>query len=139
MNPDTLNSTAQLTGMAAVGKTAAALLVIILMILACAWLLHRLRQHGGMQQKLLQVVASSSVGPKERVVIVAVEDTWLVLGVANGTVNKLHELPAPAGTGSDNAQYPQFAPDDSFSARLGKALRYQTSRLGKTGDTAGSD
>jgi flagellar protein FliO/FliZ len=46
------------------------------------------------------------VGPRERVVIVEVEDTWLVVGVAPGRVNALHQMPkgrlaatpdAPAG------------------------------------------
>ncbi len=49
----------------------------------------------------LKAVATLSVGARERVVVIEAGESWLVLGVAPGRVNKLHvmprqELPAPA-------------------------------------------
>ena len=42
---------------------------------------------------LIKVVAGASVGQRERVVLVEIGDTWVVLGVAPGRVNALHTLP----------------------------------------------
>ena len=42
---------------------------------------------------LLRIVAGTAVGPRERVVVVEVGDTWLVLGVAPGQVSALAEIP----------------------------------------------
>jgi flagellar protein FliO/FliZ len=39
------------------------------------------------------VIAGTSVGPRERVVLLEVEDTWLLVGVAPGQVNALHQMP----------------------------------------------
>lgn len=82
------------SGLALVGQVAMILVLIIALILACAWVFRRL---GGVHtgtSKQLNVVGSIAVGQRERVVIVAVGDTWLVLGVAAGQVTKLHEMPA---------------------------------------------
>src|SRR5690554_7734863 len=82
------------SGLALVGQVAMILVLIIALILACAWVFRRL---GGVQtgsSKQLNVVGSIGIGQRERVVIVAVGDTWLVLGVAAGQVTKLHEMPA---------------------------------------------
>ena len=43
---------------------------------------------------LLKIVSSAPVGTRERVVVVEVADTWLVLGVTPSQVNTLHTLPA---------------------------------------------
>lgn len=122
MNAETVSSSAaEISALAVFGKTAAALLFIVLLILLCGWLFKRLnlRQQFGAQR--LRVISSVMVGPRERVVIVAVEDTWLVLGVASGQVSKLHELPAapmpPPATQSA---------EGSFATRFGRALKSQT-------------
>ncbi|MHB1061000.1 MAG: flagellar biosynthetic protein FliO, partial [Thiobacillus sp.] len=36
------------------------------------------------------------VGARERVVVVEVDNTWLLLGVGGGNVRLLHTLPRPA-------------------------------------------
>ncbi len=41
----------------------------------------------------LRVVGGIMVGPRERVVLVEIAETWLVLGVANGQVRTLHTMP----------------------------------------------
>ena len=41
----------------------------------------------------MRVVAGTAVGTRERVVIVEVGSTWLVLGVAPGRVSALAEVP----------------------------------------------
>ena len=77
-------------------QVSGALLGIIVLILAVAWVIKRL----GFAPKSagtrgLKVTASTSLGPRERVVIVEVRDTWLVLGVTGQNINVLHTLPRP--------------------------------------------
>ncbi|QNI01518.1 flagellar biosynthetic protein FliO [Halomonas sp. SH5A2] len=117
-----------LIGMAMLGKTAAALALVIAIILLCTSLLKRLgnaKRAGGQ----LHVVSSAAVGNRERVVIVQVEDTWLVLGVGSGRVTKLHERPAPATPPAETPQTPS-----SFAKRFSQALAHNVNqkRRGQT-------
>ncbi|AHG22057.1 flagellar assembly protein FliO [Chania multitudinisentens RB-25] len=77
-------------------QVGSALSVILLLILCVSWLYRRLgfasQTHGN---KLLQLKASCPVGQRERVVIVEVDNTWLVLGVTAQQITPLHTLPAP--------------------------------------------
>lgn len=111
-----------LIGMAALGKTAAALALVVAIIFLCSFLLKRWTRQGSHQNVNLNVVGSKPVGNRERVVIVDVEGTWLVLGVGNGHISKLHELSAPRPSSRDNAPSPRF------SQRLAKALQKQRRR-----------
>jgi flagellar protein FliO/FliZ len=112
------NGGESLVGMAVLGKTAASLALVIAIILICTALLKRwsnLRTRHGAH---LRIVGSTAVGNRERIVIVEVEDTWLVVGVGGGRITKLHERPAP------EERLPTTpAPTSSrFSRRLSKAL-----------------
>ena len=72
------------------------MLVVLGLIFGCAWLARRfgLQRFGG--GNLVKVVSSSMVGQRERVVVVEVGATWLVLGVTGSQINTLHTLPAQA-------------------------------------------
>lgn len=68
---------------------------ILLLILFIAWLVRKLGFAPQIKQnKLLKVVSNCSVGQRERVVIVEVDNTWLVLGVTAQQITALHTLPA---------------------------------------------
>jgi flagellar protein FliO/FliZ len=67
-------------------------LVLGLIVLA-SWLLRRFGAGQTASGSLIRVITAASVGPRERVVLVEVQDTWLVLGVAPGRVSTLHQLP----------------------------------------------
>ena len=86
---------------------------VLLLIAGTAWAAKRLGVTHGGSPGLLHVVGSASVGTRERVVMVEVGDSWLVVGVAPGSVNALMTLPKgelqSAATPSLNA---------SFAARL---------------------
>lgn len=69
------------------------LVAVLLLIAATAWAAKRLGVAHGGSSSLLNVVASTSVGARERVVVVEVGDSWLVVGVAAGSVNALATLP----------------------------------------------
>ncbi|WP_075881964.1 flagellar biosynthetic protein FliO [Vreelandella massiliensis] len=113
-----------LIGMAALGKTAAALALVLAIIFICSAFLKRWSRQGSHQSANLKVVGSTAVGNRERVVIVDVEGTWLVLGVGNGHISKLHELSAPSPSANDNA------PSSRFSQRFAKALQKQRTSQG---------
>jgi flagellar protein FliO/FliZ len=64
---------------------------------AVAWLARRYLP-GMRAQGAVKVVGTTPVGTRERVVVVEVADTWLLLGVGGGNVRLLHTLPKPAGS-----------------------------------------
>src|SRR5690554_6167846 len=84
-----------IAGLTVLGKTAAALLFILALLAVGAWLARRLRLPQALPGRHLRVVSQTAVGARERVVVVDVGGTWLVLGVGGGQVNRLHEMPAP--------------------------------------------
>jgi flagellar protein FliO/FliZ len=69
------------------------LLLVLAAVVLVAWLLKRINlpQQGAGSQ--LKVISGVAVGQRERIVLVEVNDTWLVVGVAPGQVNALHSMP----------------------------------------------
>jgi len=70
-------------------------LVLALIVLA-SWALKRFGAGATSSVSAIKVLTAASVGPRERVVLVEISDTWLVLGVAPGRVSALHQLPRQA-------------------------------------------
>ena len=66
--------------------------VVIAALVGGLWLLKRVSAPRG-AAGVLRVVAGAALGPRERVVLLEVEDTWLVVGVAPGQVSALHQMP----------------------------------------------
>lgn len=69
------------------------LALVLLLLWGSLYLLKRLQTSRGVGAGQIKVIGGTAVGPRERVVLVEVGDTWLVLGVAPGRVNSLHSLP----------------------------------------------
>ncbi len=69
------------------------LLVVLGLLVGTLWLLKRISQPRGAIAGLMRVVAGVSVGPRERVVILELGNSWLVLGVSPGQVSTLAEIP----------------------------------------------
>lgn len=86
-------------------------LIIVMAALALFfWFLRRFSPGQTGAQGVVKVIGGVMVGPRERVVVVEVGDTWLLLGVAGGQVNTLHSLPRPAGhVASSHDPLPGFA------------------------------
>ena len=78
----------------------ATVLVSLVLILGgfalVAWLARRYLPGLGGSQGVVKVVGATMVGPRERVVVIEVEDARLVLGVGGGQVRLLHTLPRAA-------------------------------------------
>ncbi|QIL89894.1 flagellar biosynthetic protein FliO [Microbulbifer harenosus] len=109
-------------GLAMLGKVAGVLIALIALILLCAWLLRRLAPGMGHNSHgpQLKIVASKALGTREKVVVLQVQDQWLLLGVGGGQISHLHTLPAeiPPSEQSTSAPLP-----DTFAQRLAQAMR----------------
>lgn len=97
-------------------RVSVGLVLVVGAILASAWLAKRaglVRRQSG---SLLKQVGALSLGPRQSVVVIEVENTWLVVGVSPNQITTLHTLPA--------GQLPEGAalPASAFAAKLGQAL-----------------
>lgn len=72
------------------------LLLVLAAVMLVAWVLKRIQPMQQGHAGTLKVVGGVAVGQRERVVLLEVNDTWLVLGVAPGQVNTLHRMPKGA-------------------------------------------
>lgn len=93
------------------------LVAVLLLIAGTAWVAKRLGVTQGGSSSLLHVVSSASVGTRERVVVVEVGESWLVVGVAPGSVNALMTLPRGE---IQSAASPGL--NSSFAARLNQMI-----------------
>ncbi|MGV7960891.1 flagellar biosynthetic protein FliO [Photorhabdus tasmaniensis] len=108
-------------------QISSALAGVLLLIFALTWLIRRmgLVSGKGKTQQHLSIKASCSLGQRERVVIVEVENNWLVLGVTAQQINLLHQMPTPESSG-DNLEGQPIKP-----ALFGQILKNTLMRQGK--------
>lgn len=95
-----------------------ALALVLGLIIASAWLMRRFSLLPSAMGGQMRVVSGVMVSNRERVVIVEVRDTWLVLGVGGQSVNLLHTMPRP----DDVAQTPPAPFADWLQQALTKKL-----------------
>jgi flagellar protein FliO/FliZ len=69
------------------------LLFVLGAIVLVAWILKRINLPQNAAGSALKVISGVAVGQRERIVLVEVNDTWLVVGVAPGQVTALHTMP----------------------------------------------
>ena len=84
-------------GSGAVGGGVLALLLVVSLILALAWLAKRMPGVGSVTaaNPALRVVGSLALGPRERLVVVEVGQTQLLISVGAGGTRALHTLAEP--------------------------------------------
>ena len=68
---------------------------MVVVIFAIAWVLRRLQVGGVAGGGQMKVVAGLALGPRERVLVVDVGGTQLLLGVTPTQITRLHEFPDP--------------------------------------------
>jgi flagellar protein FliO/FliZ len=101
------------------------LALVLGLIAACAWVAKRIgpARIGG--NPAIKFVSSQSLGGRDRVVIVEVNQQWLVLGVSPGRVNTLSQMNKPEAAQTtesvDSAASQQYV-KPPFAAWLEKAL-----------------
>jgi len=66
------------------------------LIVLASWVLRRFGAGPSAPGALVRIVTAASVGPREKVVLIEIQDQWLVLGVAPGRVSMLQQLPRQA-------------------------------------------
>lgn len=93
------------------------LMLVLALIAVSAWLLRRFNRLHGAVGGGLKVIGGLSMGTRERLVLVQVGDTQLLIGVAPGRVQTLHVLEQPIETGAA-----ETAPG-GFAGRLQAVLR----------------
>lgn len=71
------------------------LMFVLFCIVALAWLAKRVNRLQSSSDGSLQVLGGISLGARERVVLVQVGSSQLLLGVAPGQINMLHQLEQP--------------------------------------------
>lgn len=103
-------------------QIAASLLVVILAIFALAWFLRRMN-FAQAPADLIKVLSSCNVGQRERIVILEVNDTCLVVGITPGQIRTLHTYPKPES-------YEQFESsksklDNRFAKLLSNVVKQQ--------------
>lgn len=77
-------------------QVALALALIVALVLGLGFVIKRLN-HGGMRQGGdIKVVASTYLGPKERVLLLEVNDRHVLVGVNPNCIQALTEFPATA-------------------------------------------
>lgn len=69
------------------------LALVLGMLFAGVWFLKKLTGNVGPNSNLARVVGATPIGPRERIVIVELGQTWLVLGVTPNSINTLAEMP----------------------------------------------
>jgi len=70
----------------------AALFAVLMLIASVSWMIRRMNGGGAPANSLINVLASYTLGPKQRVVLVEVNRTCLLLGVGTDQVRCLHEF-----------------------------------------------
>lgn len=95
-----------------------ALIIVLAAVLGTAWMSRRMRGLAAVRGRSLEVLGQLPLGPRERAVLIRVGDQQLLLGVAPGSVSKLHVLehaagesavaPAAAVMGTDGGERPSF-------------------------------
>jgi len=99
-----------------IGQLAVGLLFVLLMVIGLAWLLRRVGgvNFGGSQA--IKVIGGMSMGARERVVLIQVGETQLLVGISPGRIQTLHVLDKPVVVQGGEQAGEGFA--DKFAAAL---------------------
>ena len=77
------------------------LLLVLAAIVLVAWMLKRMNMVQQSHGNLLKVLGAVPIGQRERIVLVEIKDTWLVVGVGPGQIRTLHSLQKTEGSATD--------------------------------------
>lgn len=113
-------------------KSFGMLCVVLGVLIAVLWLLRRLHVHGvAGQPGLIQVLASSYVGPKERISLVDVLGEKFLIGVTSQKINLLAKI-----SDKDNlCQEKSIAPEGLFKSLLRRQLNTTSGKKRKKGSS----
>lgn len=112
----TLSSKAAAISSGELMRVIGGLLLVVLVIVFLSWLLRRLNGAGLANTSGFKIIAYMNLGTREKIMLVKVGNHVLLLGVASGSINTLHDFgeELPAGFESESKA--------SFTAFLKTAL-----------------
>ena len=80
------------------------LAVVLALVGGIAWLLKRYSGLRGTGSGLIRIVGGAALGQRERIVVVEVGGTWVLVGVAPGQVRTLHTMPRVESPAADTSR-----------------------------------
>lgn len=96
------------------------LVIVLAAVFLLAWVLRRMGHFSGSLSGSMKVLGGLSVGQRERVVLIQVGETQLLLGVAPGSVQRLHQLDEPLSVN----ETPRSTPTQSgFAEKLAAVIK----------------
>ena len=110
------------TGMGGIGQVTVALLVVLALVFALAFLLKKMRAASGAGPNGIELLAQASLGAKERAVVIRVDGSRLLLGVAQGQVSLLQVLSTSTPTTPVVAPAPGSPEKPNFAQLLRRSL-----------------
>nr|MDJ0873295.1 flagellar biosynthetic protein FliO [Gammaproteobacteria bacterium] len=115
---ESVTAGAPMVGAGSVLQMFLGLLAVLILIGALAWMLRHILRLQPTMSGQLRILGGLSMGARERVVLLKVGDTQLLLGVAPGRVHTLHVLDKPLAEQATESQLPK-----GFAAQLARALQ----------------
>jgi flagellar protein FliO/FliZ len=91
------------------GQLLFGLLLVIGLIFLLAWLLRRVQQLAPRGGQVIKLLASQSLGPRDRLVLVQVGNEQILLGLSAGRITPLHVLKEPVHLADAEPATPEFA------------------------------
>ena len=101
------------------------LLLVLAAIVLVAWLLKRMNVAQQGSGHLLKVLGGVSIGQRERIVLVEVKDTWLVVGVGPGQIRTLHTLQKTENLVADLQSAESQPSENKFANLLSSILSHR--------------
>ena len=101
-----------------VAQVVIGLVVVLALVAALAWMLKRFSGLRGTGSGLIRVVSAAAVGQRERIVLVELGGTWLLVGVAPGQVRSLHTMPKSESIAAPDAPAPADAGFSTWLRRM---------------------
>jgi flagellar protein FliO/FliZ len=95
------------------------LLLVLLIIIMLSWLVKRMQGANLSSSKGFQSIASITLGPKERVMLLKVGERYLLMGVGAGSITLLYDFGEQLPLGFDLANKSTFA--ELLKSAVGKS------------------
>jgi len=120
---------ATLDTMGTAGSVLLGLIAVVGVIFLCAWLLRRMQGLPGGQTRAMKVLSVLSVGQRERVALIEVGGTQILLGITPHSVRTLHVFDEPVIARPDTGGGGDFA--SRLQSILSRGGPGQDSRTGR--------
>lgn len=85
------------------------LVLVIGLIFVLAWLAKRVQKISPNNTQLIKLVASQTLGPRERLVLVQVGDEQVLVGITAGRITPVHVMQKPVTVEQSQTPAPEFA------------------------------